>query len=218
MNKISLIIPSYQSDITMLQQALECSDLFDETIIHLNDKETIAKISLPKNCKPIYREEHVTVQAALNESIYSASSEYILPFTDDDFFNRKNLTELLEIEKLNLIHHDIIHYPIYAGNEELGWNLWGISPYINFETLCEENTIPFSCIFKKDVWTKLRGYQEGEFSDWAFWLRAIKNDFKFKYWNQPIYYHRQQHKSTLAQKELKNFNKEEFLKRLYEKN
>jgi glycosyltransferase involved in cell wall biosynthesis len=211
MNKISLVIATYQANINMLHQALECSDLFDEIILHVNDKETMTKVIIPKKCKVIYVEERCSVQTALNDAIRLAYGNYILPWTDDDFFHREHLVKVINYVRDNP-KDDIVYYPIYTGSEK-EWRLWA-EPNVTIEKLKEKNLIPFSSIYKKSVWSKINGYKLGEYSDWFFWLEVLKAGYIPKFWNKPVYYHRHGHKRTLSKIEAKSFNKEEFLKRL----
>lgn len=211
MNKISLVLVTYNANIDMLHQALECSDLFNEVILHVNDKETMSKVIIPNKCKIIYVEERCSVQTALNDAINLAYGNYILPWTDDDFFHKENLTEIINYIK-DIPKDDIIYYPIYTGNEK-EWAIWD-EPNITLEKLMNNNVIPFSSIYKKDVWKKVGGYKLGEYSDWFFWIEVLKTGYTPTYWNKPIYYHRHGHKNTLSNKEKQTFNKDEFLQRL----
>lgn len=212
MNKIALVLATYKANKSMLNQALECSDLFDEVIIHINDTYTASVIDIPKNAKIIFQEERCSVQNALNVAIDLSSSNYILPWTDDDFFDRKALIDVLNYASEHNGNEGIIYYPIYTGSE-VEWKLWA-EPEITFEKLKERNLIPFSSIYHKSVWRNVGGYKSGEFSDWFFWLEVVKAGYKFKFINTPVYYHRHGHKRTLSNKEAKTFNKEEFLRRL----
>jgi len=215
MNNISLILPTYNPDLKMLSQALECSDLFDEVLLHVNGNELPPTFILPKNCKMFYQRERIPVQDALNWLIMMAEGQWILGWTDDDFFNRKELANLLLKIKNDEIQEDIIHFPIYAGNDiDKTWTIWGDNAHVRFRTLCKENYIPFSSIYRKDVWKKIQGYQAGIFNDWRFWIEAIKNKCTFYYWPEKIYFHRERHKETLANKEVKTFNKKEWLKEI----
>ena len=211
MNKISLVIASYQANISMLHKALECSDLFNEVILHVNDKSTMSKLTIPKKCKVIYVEERCSVQTALNDAISLAYGNYILPWTDDDIFHKENLAEVINYVRDNP-KDDIIYYPIYVGNEK-EWNVW-VEHNVTMEKLLEKNLIPFSSIYKKEVWKKVSGYKLGEYSDWFFWLEVLKAGYVPTFWNKPVYYHRHGHKRTLSKIEEKTFNKEEFLRRL----
>ena len=213
MNKIALVLATYQANISMLHQALACSDLFDEVVLHINDVVTMSRVQIPKNCKVLYQEERCTVQEALNVGINQATSTYILPWTDDDFFHREALVNLIDYVKYYEGVIDVIRYPIYVGYNN-NWKIWGNQQNITLESLSEANTIPFSCVYHKTVWEGIGGYKSGPFSDWYFWLEVLKKNFKFDYWQYPIYCHRQGHKDTLANKEQLVFNKTEFLERL----
>jgi len=214
MNKIALILATYKPDLKMLNQALECSNLFDEVILHVNDKETFDIVKCESKIKIIYREKRVTVQEAFNEAIYWCDKKFILNFTDDDFFHKPHLENLLNFIRTNKNCPNIIHYPIYAGNEKDGWHIWGDNSIITYDKLIKQNLIPFSCVYKKYVWQDVGGYKSGEFSDWRFWLDVLKNKYELYYTANPVYYHREGHKETLSNKESISFNKEEFIKRI----
>jgi glycosyltransferase involved in cell wall biosynthesis len=211
MNKISLVIATYRANTNMLHQALECADLFNEVILHVNDKETMSKLIIPKQCKVIYVEERCSVQTALNDAISLAYGNYILPWTDDDIFHKENLAEVINYVRDNP-KDDIIYYPIYVGNEK-EWKIW-VEPNVTMEKLLERNLIPFSSIYKKSVWQKVSGYKLGEYSDWGFWVEVLKAGYVPTFWNKSVYYHRHGRKRTLSKIEEKTFNKEEFIKRL----
>lgn len=217
MNKISLVLATYQANIPMLHKALECSDLFDEVILHINDKLTGSMVDVPKNCKVIYQEERCSVQDALNQAILVASGNYILPFTDDDYFDREGLIDALYYTRMSIEQNDVIYYPVYVGNESDGWKKWAESK-ISFAELLKRNLIPFSSIYKKSIWLRVRGYKQVPFSDWFFWLEVLQKKYKFTFLPGPVYYHRNGHKITLANQESKQYNPEQireiFQKRL----
>jgi len=211
-NKISLVLATYNPNISMINQALKDCDLFDEAILHVNHKELPQGIIVPKNCSVIFQEERCTVEEALNIGIGQATSSWILPFTDDDMFDRQALSNVLTFAREHKGDEAIIYYPVFTGNEK-EWNLWS-EPNITLENLLDRNLIPFSSIYHKSVWQMVGGYKIGEFSDWAFWIQVVKANYEFKFWNTPVYYHRHGHKLTLSKKQAKTFNKEEFLRRI----
>jgi len=209
MNKISLVLASYNPNISMINQALKDCDLFDEAILHINHKELPKGIIVPKNCKVIYKEERCSVEEALNDAIQLAKGEWILPFTDDDHFHPENLKFLFEFIKNNYADYDVVHYPIWAGNEKSGWRKWGDEREIDFNKLLEGNYLPFSSVYRKSVWESVGGYKhEMPFSDWYFWLEVVRQNYKFYYLDNPIYYHLEGHKTTLATKQLKKHGME----------
>jgi len=207
MNNISLIIPTYQANLPLLHKALDCSSFFNEVVIHVNDKFTGTQIEVPKNGKIIYKEERCSVEEALNDTIQLAKGEWILPFTDDDYFHPDNLRYLVDFIKNNYSDYDVVHYPVYTGNDK-SWRKWGDNPDINFNKLLEGNYLPFSCVYKKSVWESINGYKDVPFSDWYFWLEVVRKNFKFYYLDNPIYYHLENHKITLANKQLKKYGME----------
>jgi hypothetical protein len=213
MNNISLVLATYNPDIVMLNQALEYGGMFNEVVLHINHKEIPKGIIIPKNCNLILQEEKCTVQEALNICVQQATSSYILPFTDDDFFYHDTLYYLLYHVYMQ-IEADVVHYPIWSGNEIIEWRLWGDNPNITFDKLIQQNLIPFSSIYKKELWQKIGGYKDVPFSDWFFWLEALKYNPKFLYINKPIYFHREGHKETLANKELNEHGMEK-IKQLF---
>lgn len=212
MNKISFVLATYQADIPMLHKALECSDLFDEVILHVNDKLTAGMVTIPRNCRVLYQEERCSVQDALNVSINLATGKYILPFTDDDYFDRESLISALKSLET---YDDIVYYPVYVGNDISGWKKWA-EPQVTYEKLLNGNLIPFSSVYNKKVWEQVGGYKSVPFSDWFFWLEALKIGYKLRYFDTPVYYHRNGHKITLAIQESQQYNPEQ-IKEIFQK-
>ena len=204
MNTIALVLPTYKANMEHLHQALGCSDLFDEVIVHVNDEVTMKQLVIPKNVDIIYDSNRCPVTTALNFMIESIESSYVLAWTDDDIFYRDNLIKVLDYVR-NCSKIDVLHYPIKVGTGDK-WRTWGIDKEITFDKLSKKNMVPFSSIYNKEVWQKVKGYKDVPFSDWLFWLEVAKAGFKFEYIDYTVYAHRQGHKETLSMKESKPYS------------
>lgn len=204
-NKIALVLPTYKANIAHLNQALDCVDLFDEAILHVNDEDTAKQIYPRCDVKIVYQPKRCLVTEALNSIIEMTTANYILPFTDDDIFYRDNLKHVLDyVRNYGSENLDVLHYPIKNGHAQ-AWKVWGNNPVITFDELLKENLIPFSCIYNKKIWQKVQGYKDVPYSDWYFWLECAKAGCKFEYMDTVVYAHRQGHKVTLSMQESKPY-------------
>lgn len=197
--KITCVIPIHQPNKEHLQQAINSCVGFDEIIFHINGDTNLKDISLENKCpKTIIIQDGETIPCAvaLNRAIWAASSEIIVPFTDDDQFIVENLQKALFFVRTT--NSDIWHWPCLVNWQ----SIYGNNPTITTEGLREKNLIPFSCAFTKDAWLKVNSYQDKPFNDYIFWLSAKKKNLNFSYFDQPVYNFRQE-QGTLSDIERK---------------
>jgi glycosyltransferase involved in cell wall biosynthesis len=200
MNTITLCCTTNAPQENLLLKMLDSAKGFDERIVHLNNNENIR---LPEDVKIRTLPQPVSAAWGYNCAIIQASSEWICPMADDDFFHEENLKELLTWFKTADIKEDIIYFPIFCGNEKQGYveqNL--LIP--NFELLQQQNMLPFSCFYRKSLWTKVQGYDNLPFNDWGFWLKAFAAGATYYRWEKPIYYFRVGMAERLSDRERKN--------------
>ena len=178
--KVSIVIPCYNQAI-YLPETLESvlNQTYDnwECIIvndgSPDDTEEVAKKWLDKDSRFKYLfKENGGLSSARNAGIEIAEGEWILPLDCDDLIANKYL-ELSneEITKgFNLIYFKIRLF----GQENLDYD----TAFYNFEELLYSNPFYCSCIFPKEKWKKLGGYDEKliyGMEDWEFWINMIYN-------------------------------------------
>ena len=185
--KISLCVTSHNPNLSLLYKMLDSAIGFDEKIIHIESREKAS----------------CTAAQGFNKVIAAATSEFICPFCDDDFFHTNNLKELLTWFHNTNIKEDIIRFPIFGGNENFGWQEW-LHPEPTYEGLRKQNLLPFSCFYRKSLWDRVEGYDDLRFCDWGFWLKAYKQGVTVHTWPKPIYYFRNGVEERLSDKEMKS--------------
>lgn len=196
--KLSIIIPCF-NDGFFLSEAITSipnNTPFDIETIIVNDGST------DQNTLTILKEydgRGVTVisQAnkglgnARNAGIKAAKGEYILPLDADNKIKPEYLNKTIELLDANVC--DIVYAkPCFFG-ENIEDRLFTTHDF-NQATLFTGNYIDACAVFRKSVWEKVGGYDEkmpfqGN-EDWEFWINCAKNNFKFKFLNEELYYYR----------------------------
>ena len=200
MNQITLCCTTHHPQVNLLLKMLDSAKGFDERIVHFNHNENI---ELPKDIKIKTLPQPVSAAWGYNSAIIQASSRWICPMADDDFFHEENLKELLAWFRTTNIQEDIIYFPIFCGNERQGWTEQHLL-VPTFEGLQQQNMLPFSCFYKKSLWEKVQGYDNLPFNDWGFWLKAFNVGATCYRWKKPIYYFRVGIEERLSDRERKN--------------
>lgn len=203
MNNITLCCTTNNPNIELLNKMLHSATVFNTINLHFNN----SKIYYPHIChlgiRAFYPPNNLTAAEGFNFVISMADTEWIAPFCDDDFYDSKELSILLDWMNKNEIKEDIIQFPMLIGNERDNiWNIWG-NKKATFEELKEHNMLSFGSFYRKKVWEKIGGYDNIPFNDWHFWLKALKLGFQIKYWDSPVYYFRQGVEERLSDKEYK---------------
>lgn len=212
--KIALVMSTDNPEPKYIQKAFDSVIGFNEYILHVNEGSELPKdLKLPYGTVVYHDRNLVSAADGFNKAIELSSSDWILPFCDDDEFIKTNLLQLLDYTDRNprLDDADVIHYPCLINGKQL----WG-DKFVTFKDLREQNCIPFSCLYKKKVWDTVKGYQNLPFNDWFFWLCAMKKNFRFLYYDRPIYNFRQEGNS-LSDREYKSNSFQDIRKTLLER-
>jgi len=186
--KISCAINTRKPNIDWLKQCLHSTKPFDEVICYVdgepaNEIEGFEKVEILGD--GIERD----IKDGFNTAIANTEGEWICSFCDDDYFIVSELMNLIEEIKAEKYYEaDIIHFPVLTTAGRWGSTKAGLG-VSDFE---EVNCIPHGSFFRRKVWEKLGGYKVNACADWNFWLRAAKEGFKFKPYEKPVYFFRQQ--------------------------
>ena len=157
-----------------------------------------------------------TAAEGFNKVISEVKTEWVCCGCDDDFFHTDNLTELLTWFHNTEVKEDIIYFPIFCGNERDGWKeQFLLTP--TYEGLRKQNMLPFSCFYRKGLWEKIGGYDNIQFCDWGFWMKALKVGATLYRWEKPISYFRQGIEERLSDKEYKSQDFEKSRQQLLER-
>lgn len=195
MSKIALVITTYNRT-SYLKRAIESVYTFGfDDIILVDDgssEENFATIEnilvdYPKiNC--IRHPKNMGLGEARNTGIKASKTDWITFLDDDDFYTKNPINDLKKFINDNP-NTDIIHFKIELRNKKQDSShtyFWG---YENFtlEELVNYNRLSGNSLIKKSMWKKLNGFKPIPFEDWEFWIRAKKNKYNFKFFDDVFY-------------------------------
>ncbi|MFV8226701.1 glycosyltransferase family 2 protein [Christiangramia aquimixticola] len=177
LNKISIIIPCFNSEKTLYQTL---DSLLKQTFSNWeaiivddgsidNTKSISASFILKDKRFKYYYKENKGLGKARNYGIERAEGEFILPLDSDNLVDSEFCELAIEIFKSKNI--GVVHGHAELFGEKSG--LWHIEKF-NFEKLLVQNYIDACAIFRKSLWEQVGGYDEkmphqGN-EDWDLWL------------------------------------------------
>lgn len=197
--KICLAINSNGQRSHMLGELLDSSSPFDEIWLYVNGVMSSSfHVSKLQHCGDRLDRNIVDgFNYVIKNAIELGKADWICSFCDDDVFHVEHLKELIgKIKSGEYDDADIVHFPVYSTG-----GTWGALE-VRLKDLEEENRIPHGSFFRREVFEKLGGYKIEEGADWNFWLRAMREGFRFKCFENPVYYFRQ-HSGSAFNEQLK---------------
>lgn len=182
MNKITGVIPTFNPIKRWLQETLDSISGFDELIICDDAGETFKQnqYRYPKDIPVTFmrNETNLGCFKTINRLCESVKEGMITIQADDDFYDKRNLPEIVEIARFT--DADVIYFPCqYFGKYNF---VFGYAPKVEYRTLLQANYVYGSAFFRKELWSFLGGFQLDVASDWDFWIRAIKSGAKFVFY------------------------------------
>jgi glycosyltransferase involved in cell wall biosynthesis len=174
MGKVSIVIPCYNYGHYLAEAIESCLNQTVKPfeIIVVNDcstdntDEIAMKYPVRLYSFPIIGNQGLS--AARNMGIQGARGDYILCLDADDTLEP-------DFIELTVDQDDIVatyQNEFGARNEKLRWLEHPV-----LSDFMEYNQIPAGCLFKKELWEKVGGYDEAMregYEDWDFWVRILK--------------------------------------------
>ncbi len=179
---ISIIVPCYnqaqyldeclQSVLNQTYKNWECIIVNDGSP---DNTEEVAKkwLAKDKRFKYLYK-ENGGLSSARNAGVEISVGEFILPLDSDDKISR-NYIEFAVIEFSKDDNLKIVYSKAEKFGLEMG--IWDL-PDFSLKTLCFENMIFCSGIYKKSDFDIIGGYDPNMIyglEDWEFWINLLKN-------------------------------------------
>jgi glycosyltransferase involved in cell wall biosynthesis len=196
--KVSVIIPCYKQA-HFLKDAIAsvtAQTYKDIEIIVVNDgsPDNTTEVANKLGARCIEK-QNGGLSSARNAGIKAASGEIILPLDADD----KIHPEFIEKTLKHIKKYDIISTYLETFGKEK--RVWGSNhEYPNLMQMRGRNHINCCSLFRKSMWEKVGGYDEGMrigFEDWEFWLRCLENGFNIKVLPEILFYYRKHEVSML---------------------
>lgn len=204
MPKVSIIIPCYNHGEylddavgSVLNQTFK-----DLEIIIVNDGSTDEKtIEILKNFnKPNTKIINTTNQGlatARNTGIKNSSGKYILPLDADDMINQHYLEKAVNILENNENTGIVGPTTEFFGTQKGYFDI----PKYKFPDILAGNCLVCSCLFRRDDWEKVGGYNPNMiygWEDWDFWLSIIELGRDVYQIDEVMFYYRKHDTSMIT--------------------
>jgi glycosyltransferase involved in cell wall biosynthesis len=186
MPEVSVIIPCYNQAV-FLQEAVDsvlAQSFADWECIIVNDAspDDTAKLASSisgqdARISNISAAKNLGLAGARNLGIQHATGRYILPLDADDKIAPGYLEEAMAAFEQDSSTKLLYAKAAFFGNET---GEWALPPY-HYGLLFGRNPIYCSAIFKKEDWSRCKGYDAGlkkGLEDWDFWLRILTPESK----------------------------------------
>jgi glycerol-3-phosphate cytidylyltransferase len=159
-----------------------------------------------KNYEIIIVENKTDLPSARNEGIKKAKGKYILLLDVDDLLDPRYL------EKTIKKGGDIITTAhLLNGEKKI------LAECVTLDEIRRHNVVIACSLFKKEVWEKIKGYDETlnrGLEDWDFWIRAMEEGYKIEVIDEPLYIYRKRADGMISSMK----NKTEVIKYILNKN
>lgn len=139
-----------------------------------------------------YRQENQGLSSARNNGIANASGEWILPLDSDDKIHRTFVAKAIQANS-DIVSSWLKFFGTYDST-------WSPDPQPSPESFLSRNQINCCSMFRKEMWKKLGGYDEGMrdgFEDYEFWIRATKAGYKVVVLQEALFFYRKHGRSMI---------------------
>lgn len=193
---LSIVVPVFNSGVYLnetIKSIKEVNFSYPYEVILVNDgstdQATLNILDQYKNEYTIINQENGGAAKARNKGIFHAKGQYILPFDSDDIMNGNYYDLALQI-MINDKSIDILYGDYWVFGSENRYNK--SSNYNRLRLIHSGCFLPSSSIYKKCVWEDNGGYDINlsYAEDWDFWSRSAVVDYKFFYFNKPLFKYR----------------------------
>ena len=206
--KVSIILPVYNGEKYLEKSIESClNQTYDNVeLIIVNDASTDRSLSIVEayqkkhsNIIIINNEKNLQLPKSLNVGLLKANGTY-LTWTSDDNIYSQNAIEVL-VKNIEASKSDIVCANYKIINQDS--NIIGERVLEAPENIFFLNCMGACFLFKKNVFTKLQGYNENLFliEDYDFWIRAKIYDMRFSKINEFLYSYRVHENSLTSQKQ-----------------
>lgn len=196
--KFSLVMPAYNSAKTIAESidTVLAQTYEDWELIVVNDGSVDATADIVSSYIDrdsrirMYSQENSGTAAANNFGIFQAEGDYITIFPSDDWL----MPEYLENFSKQINSNP--GFDVYTAN---GWFAYEdgaehliigeglLSEVISFEEVIKTCPCSLGAMVKKGVHAEVGGYRKERYTeDYDFWLRAISQEQKFYFFDQPL--------------------------------
>lgn len=199
---LSIVIPVFNTNPKFIQECIESANLLknlcDYEIIIVNDGSTNSSVNEylenieQKHPKLTYvKQQNMGLSGARNTGIKHAKGEFILPLDSDDILYddiHYFIKHLKDNPDTQILFGD---YRVFGDKSEYHQ----LGSFSNTELLLFGNRLTACSFFKKEIWTKIGGYDSDfkTMEDYEFWCRCAINGCHFSYLPHTYFCYRKIH-------------------------
>ena len=204
--RISIVITCYNLG-AYLQEALDSIaeypyPAYYEVVIvddGSTDPETIRVLDqIDGDRHVVIRQANTGLGKARNNGVRVARGDYIIPLDADNRLRPAMISETLRVLDDNPAVDVVYGNSMYFGDRNGPWQL---APF-DFKRLLLQNYIDACAGFRRTLWDRLGGYDEGMpvmgYEDWDFWLRSSVAGARFHHVDQVFFDYRVREGSMLG--------------------
>jgi len=210
---ISIIVPVYKTE-AHLQECLKsvaCQSLTDWECIVVDDGsdqpeliDTITTEQLIQKGKVIHQ-KNKGLSNARNTGIEASRGRFIVCLDSDDYLHPEFLARTTAATEVNSGAGVAYCWTQYVGERTDSFKPSEVSLF----WLLQRNYINITSLFKKEIWSKIGGFDEAMkigHEDWEFWIRAGLAGYTFHCVPKILFYYRISQKSMVTEVTRKRFN------------
>ncbi|MBW1720365.1 MAG: glycosyltransferase, partial [Deltaproteobacteria bacterium] len=152
------------------------------------------------------------LSAARNAGISLSSGKYILCLDADDMVTPTLLEKSFHIFRNRPEAGVVATPPQHFGDQNY---IWRSIPF-SFYQLLRENLLHASCLFRRDIWKAVGGYDENMRTgceDWEFWIRVANAGWKFARIDEPLFLYRKDGQSMVSETQKRRHEIFSYIKR-----
>lgn len=196
MPKVSIILPTYKGYKYLKKAIQTCLDqsFTDFELIIIDDgpsQETqdIVKEFNDQRIKFLINERNIGLPESVNKGMLNANGQYLTWTSDDNFFCKDAIKEMVEYLEKNDTDFVYCNYWLIDEDDKIIKEVKLDTP----DKLDAFNTIGACFLYKKEIPKKIGGFKK-EFigaEDYEYWLSVKYAGFKISKINKTLYYYRQ---------------------------
>ena len=196
---ISVVIPCYNQGMFLndaINSALNQMPTVEVIVVNDGSTDNTAKVA---ECWPvsIINQPNRGLSAARNAGITIARGKYIVCLDADDMLAPNYIKKCIDYGKLT--NTDIVGTGIKFFGDIDGEHLFNPCP--TYAMLLSLNQLHCAALFKKEIWEKVGGFDEGMregYEDWDFWLRVLREGYKASTVQEPLLLYRKHGPSMIS--------------------
>jgi glycosyltransferase involved in cell wall biosynthesis len=145
----------------------------------------------------VIHQKNSGLATARNNGIESASGRYVLCLDADDCLHPKFLEKASALLEKTSQPGVVYCRTRYFGDRQ---DLVVPPTAIHLFWLLQRNLIPVTCLFSKEIWHSVGGFDNDMrtgHEDWDFWIRVCLAGYRFRYLDDALFFYRQSSSSMI---------------------